>query len=207
MLSQLDIAFWKRSQVKEEGNKLVVELHSKLTEILGREPSIEFLTEQEISEWDDIAPDELSVPAELMPAPSRISRWITLPLGLVLLPVLLLCVFGGLSLLIDPPKETATARVIVGSIVLAASYGLGVLVFRLISGRESPYGGLFSPSALRGIAVVFGTIPIGLLFTPIYSDEPVRSLLMAATWVIIAIAMWKTAKRRIDRAKSANKRT
>ena len=136
-----------------------------------------------------------------MPAPVRVPRWVSMPLGLLLLPVLILCVFGGISLFIDPPEDVATARYLIGTVVIAACYGFGVVVFRLITGKESKYGGLFPPSALKGLALVFAAIPIGLVFTGFYSDEPIRSLLVAVVWVTMAISIWRTAARRIVRAK------
>ncbi len=200
----VEVPFWRRSASKEEADRIADELHRRLSAILEREPEIRVLSEQEIEEWDSATPDDLTVPNELMPPPARVSRWITLPLGLLLIPVLALCVIGGVSLFIDPPKDLALARMIVGTVVLAASFGFGVVVFRLISGRESPHGGLFPPSALKGLAIVFGAMPIGLAFTGIYSDEPIRSLAVAATWIFMAVAMWRAATRRIRRAASVD---
>lgn len=45
-----------------------------------------------------------------------------MPLGLLLLPVLALCVTGGASLFIDLPNNLALARIVVGTVVLAASF-------------------------------------------------------------------------------------
>jgi len=200
----VEVPFWRQSASREEAEKIVDELHRRLRAILEREPEIRILSDREIEEWDSATPDDLTVPHELMPPPARVSRWITLPLGVLLLPVLVLCVFGGVSLFIDPPRDVVLARIVIGTVVLAASYGFGVVVFRLITGRESPYGGLFPPGALKGLAIVFGAMPVGLAFTGMYSDEPIRGLAVAAVWIFMAVGIWRTATRRIRRAASVD---
>lgn len=203
----VEVPFWRRRAANQEAGNIADELHSQLRAILEREPEIRVLSDSEIEAWDSATPDDLTVPNELMPPPKRVPRWITLPLGLLLLPILILCVFGGVSLFIDPPKDVATARIVIGSVVLAASFGLGVVVFRLITGRESPYGGLFPPNALKGLAIVFGAMPIGLAFTGFYSDEPIRSIAVAATWILMAAGIWRMATRRMKRAAPVDSET
>lgn len=197
--------FWRGTAIKKEAESSRRELEQKLQEILGHTPEIELLTETEIEEWFSAEPEEFVVPDQLMPKPARIPRWVTLPLGLLLLPIVILCFFGGIALFIDPPKDLATAWLIIGTIVLAASFGLAVIVVRLITGKEGPYGGLFPPIALRGLALLFGAMPIGLVFTGFYSDGPVRGIAGAFVYVMMAVGIWRTASRRIDRARATQK--
>lgn len=198
----VEVPFWRRSKSRDEAERTVDELHRRLSAIFEREPGIRVLTEAEIEEWDRSTSGDLTVPTELIPPPARVSRWVTLPFGLLLLPVWALCVLGGVSLFIDPPRDLALARMAAGTVVLAASFAFGVVVYRLITGRESPYGGLFPPGALRVLAIVFALFPVGLVFTGIYEEEPIRSLGIAATWIVMAVTMRRTATRRSQRGKT-----
>ena len=199
------VSFWHGRETRRKLDQALERLYTRVQEVLAREQEIRVLSEVEIEERSARYLDDINIPEELMPPVKPVSRWITLPLGLFLLPILLLSAIGGASLFVDPVENFATARAVGGTVILAACFGLAVIVYRLITGHENKYGGLFSPNALKGFAILSVLAAITLAGVGLNIDEPIRGLAGAVFWVSMAAALWRTATGRIRRAEAKRK--
>ena len=128
-----------------------------------------------------------------------VSRWISVPLSLLLLPILLFSAVGAASLLFDNPEEYAVIRPVVGVVLLILIVVLGTVVVRIILGKKSPGGSLFPPAILRVFAVLFLILPIGGLFTNWYVDYPLSGTIQAVTYIAISATLWRLARSRSEK--------
>ncbi|QEI11229.1 hypothetical protein [Cellvibrio japonicus] len=123
-------------------------------------------------------------------------RWVTFPLGIILLPVTLVCVIGSSTLLFVPNIPPSFLTIAIGSIFLAGSLWTFYLSFRLLF--VPPRGGtdFISPFGLRAIALVFAVIPIISLFLGTFWEKPIIHSIMTIAYIGIVIQLWGMAKQR-----------
>ena len=133
---------------------------------------------------------------------NEIPVWIRVPVGIFLTFVILLCVFGALTLFADPPKSNPLLGIISGTIsILLSIWGLDKSV-RMIFGLRRE-GGLVSIATLKVASFVFLLLPIGGLFTGYYTEKGLLAVIQAIANVGIFFGLQNLAKSR--KAKLLNK--
>jgi hypothetical protein len=133
------------------------------------------------------ASEELSLP-----------RWAQVLVGILLLPVALLCVVGAISIFGIPKVQGDPLLQLVAGVICALCLWVLVLAVRLILGLRGRYG-LMGPVVLRIGAIVAIGLVIGGVFTGVYVEHPVRSLVMAAVYIVVSIGLWRLATYRSRR--------
>ena len=128
--------------------------------------------------------------------PLTLPRWIAIPAGLLLLPIVVISMLGSAFLAADPPRANPIAAQLVGLVMLALCIWLATKCFRLILGRRSKHGGLFSPNALRVFSVLSLLMPLGGLFTGYIAEHPLRSIAVGSAYFGMAIGLWSLAATR-----------
>lgn len=106
----------------------------------------------------------------LEPPGTDLSRWVQVPVGLVLGLFTLLCVFASLSLLLIPNKKSPVLAVVVGLVLLLGCFWVLEKCFRLLTGRKRKGGGLLTPNTLRVVSFFMLVLPIAGLFTGYYRE-------------------------------------
>jgi hypothetical protein len=115
--------------------------------------------------------------------------------GLVLLPLAALSVVGAISIFGIPKVQSdPLLQLLAGTIVLLCLWAASLAV-RLLFGLKGRRG-LFGPVALRAIAVAAVGLVIGGFFTGVYVTHPVRSAVLAISYVLIAWRLWQMAAQR-----------
>jgi hypothetical protein len=122
-------------------------------------------------------------------------RWVQILAGLVLLPLAALSVVGAISIFGIPKVQSdPLLQLLAGTIVLLCLWAASLAV-RLLFGLKGRRG-LFGPVALRAIAVAAVGLVIGGFFTGVYVTHPVRSAVLAISYVLIAWRLWQMAAQR-----------
>jgi hypothetical protein len=104
-------------------------------------------------------------------------------------------VVGAISIFGIPKVQSdPLLQLLAGAIVLMCVWAASLAVCLLfgLKGRR----GLFGPIALRVIAVVAIGLVIGGFFTGVYVTHPVRSTVLAISYLLIAVRLWQIAARR-----------
>lgn len=135
-------------------------------------------------------------PDEGPEAPSDLPRWVTVPLGLLLLPITLLCVLGSSFLVVSPNVEVTALYIALVSIVLAGSLWVLLLSLRLVFGKPRRRRGFLGPYELRLIAITFAAIPVVSICVGTFWEKPVLHSLMTVGYAGIVISFWQLAKER-----------
>jgi hypothetical protein len=155
------------------------------------------LTPKEDAEDSAYVDEELELDRDIEPRPPpTLPRWIAIPAGLLLLPIVLVSIAGSVFLIADPPRANPIAAQLVGLVMLALLIWLAAKCVQLIFGRRSKHGGLFSPNALRACSVVALLLPAGGLITGYAAEHPLRYIAVATAYVGIAIGLWRLAAAR-----------
>lgn len=138
---------------------------------------------------------------ELVPAPEEpsVPRWVQVLAGVALFPITLLCLVGAISIFGIPKVQADPFLQLFAGLWSVLCLWALVLSVRLILGIRGKYG-LLGPVALRIAAVVAVGLVIGGVFTGLYVEYPVRSTLLAITYVVVAVRLWRLATHRSDRA-------
>jgi hypothetical protein len=123
-------------------------------------------------------------------------RWVTLSLGLVLLPVTLLCVAGSLMILLAPSVPPSALSISIGSVFLVGSIWMSALVFRLIFINPERNRALLSPNGFRVIGLVFAGIPIVSIALGTFWQNPILHSVMTVAYIVIAAQLFRLAKER-----------
>lgn len=194
-----EVSFWKRLGGKVDFESGLEKLRKDVKALLDAESSIRFATNREIEAWD-------SHVAELVEEkigdeePKPVSRWISVPVGLVLLPILLISAIGAASLLYDNPEGYRIIRPVVGTVLLLLIVPLGSVVVRMVIGKPTAHVGLFPPLVLRAFAVTFFLLPIGGLFTGWYARFPLIGTAQAIGYFCVSAGLWRLARSRAAKA-------
>lgn len=126
----------------------------------------------------------------------QVPPWITAPVGLLLIPIVLLCVVGSIMVIFIPNPPNPTFNLVGGSVMTVLSvWGLGQ-VTRLAFNKRRRTGGLFSPVALRVMSVGAILIPVTALILGTFWERPVMHTLMAISYMLAASNLWQMASRR-----------
>jgi hypothetical protein len=122
-------------------------------------------------------------------------RWAQIVAGVVLLPLTALSVVGAVSIFGIPKVQAdALLQLLAGAIVLLCLWAVSLSV-RLLLGLKGRRG-LFGPIALRVIAVCAVGLVIGGVFTGVYVTHPLRSALLAISYLLISVRLWQLAAQR-----------
>jgi hypothetical protein len=140
--------------------------------------------------------------------PKPLSRWIIIPVGILLLPIVLLCGAGSAALLFAAHGASKGIAIAIAVPMLLLTGWLGTLVIRLLFSLEQKDGGLVSPLGLRVIAVVFLMLPLGGLFTGYFIQKPVIATIQALAYVLTffglrRLATYREASHRGEASKPA----
>jgi hypothetical protein len=128
--------------------------------------------------------------------PKPLPRWVTIPLGIFLAPVTLICVIGSLSLLVAPNVPSTAITVSISSLFLAGSLWVFFLSLRLIFVNPKSKSKLISPNGLRAIALLFTAIPIISLVLGTFWEKPVVHCIMTIAYIGIVLRLWSMANER-----------
>ncbi len=130
---------------------------------------------------------------ELTPSPEEptIPRWVQITAGIVLLPFTLLSLIGAVSIFGIPKVQGDPLLQLFTGHLRVVRVGSRPSI-RLIFGIRGS-NGLLGPTALRIAAIVAIGLLIGGAFTGIYVEHPVRSVLLAASYVVVSIKLWRLA--------------
>lgn len=126
--------------------------------------------------------------------PRPLPRWITFPLGVVLVPFTLLCVFGSALTLVAPNVPPSLLTVSIGSLFLAGSLWVFYLSLRLLFVSPKGNAKFISPVGLRIIALVFVAIPITSIALGTFWEKPVIHSLMTVGYIGIVLGLWGMAE-------------
>ncbi len=132
--------------------------------------------------------------------PKPLPRWVTIPLGLFLAPITLICVIGSLSLLLAPNVPPTAITVSISSLFLAGSLWVFFLSFRLIFVDPKSKSKLISQNGLRAIALVFAVIPIVSLVLGTFWEKPIVHSIMTIAYIGIMLRLWGMANERKQNA-------
>lgn len=199
-----ELSIFKRLRGSADTDAALAKLGAYVRAILEEEPSIRFATKEQIAAWEDseLDPDlprETIEKVETQKAePAAVPWWITIPIGLVLLPVLALALLFPASFLTGNSQgyEIIGPLIGLGGLLLLSPLVLAVL--RMIFRWRPPHGGLFPPFMLRIFAGLFLVPPIAGVFAGWYVEDPIRAVLMAMVSVAISTSLWRlsTARKR-----------
>lgn len=134
--------------------------------------------------------------------PKPLSRWVTVPLGLLLTPFTLLCVIGSASLLIAPNVPPTLLTVSLSSLFMAGSIWVFLLSLRLVFANPRKGGNFISPFALRAIALVFVAIPVAALVTGSFSKNAGVHSVMTILYMGIVVRLFSMARVRAQNSSS-----
>lgn len=166
--------------------------------ILESEPSVRMATAQEITAWEDGVVDVVEEHFDDVHVPKPVSRWISVPIGLLTLPILLISAIGAVTLLFDNPREYEVIRPVAGTILLVLIVLIGLAVMRMLVGKP-PFGGPFPPALLRALAILLFALPIGGLFTGWYVEHPIMGTVQAILYFLIGSSLWRRARARAEK--------
>ncbi|WP_374535656.1 hypothetical protein [Chitinimonas taiwanensis] len=130
--------------------------------------------------------------SEIEPAP--LSRWITLPLGLVLTPFTFLCAFGSSTLLYAPNVPPTFASITISSIFFIGSLWVFYLSLRLVFVNPKGKSSFINPTGLRAFGLVFALIPIVSLVTGSFWDRPFVYGIMSIIYFGVTMKLFSIAK-------------
>ncbi len=128
--------------------------------------------------------------------PKPLPRWVTVTLGLLLVPFTLICVVGSATLVIDPNVPRSILTTGLGSLFLIGSLWVFYLSLRLIFSNPKSKRKFVSPIALRLIAMVFLAIPLLSLYLGTFWEKPVVHSLMTIGYLGVALRLWELSKYR-----------
>lgn len=128
--------------------------------------------------------------------PPSLSRWITVPLGLLLAPFTILCVAGSLMLLLSPNIEPTLMSLSVGGTFLAGSVWFFYLSLLLIFGNPKRKVSFIGPLALRVIALIFTTIPLISFISGTFWEKPIVNTILTAAYLSVVVKILSMAKHR-----------
>lgn len=182
--------------MEDDPEPAFAKLYRDVRSILKSERGIKFASPETIDTWESDVEKILEERFEYNPEPKPVSRCIALPVGVLMLPILLISIVGSASLLFDNPEGYEIIRPIAGTILLLICALLAVVAFRLITGRRGRHGGLFGPTTLRVFAGMFFLLPIGGFFSGWYLEHPVAGPMQALTYYVISFSLWRLAVHR-----------
>lgn len=186
-------SFIGRLFTKVDPEPELAKLHGDMRRILESERGIRFASPETIESWETGVEEIIKDRLEQNPEPKPVSRWITLPVGVLMLPILLISVVGSASLLYDNPEGYEISRPIAGTILLLICGLLAMIAFRLITGKTGQHGGLLGPVALRVFAGMFFLLPIGGFFSGWYVEHPIAGPMQALSYYAISFSLWRLA--------------
>lgn len=124
-----------------------------------------------------------------------VPRWIQIPVGLLMLPFMLLCLAGSAMFAVSPPAKHRALAIAIGLLmVLVCFWCIGKAVC-LIFGWHTR-GGLMGPMALRIVGVFFLLLPLAGFFTGYYSRWGLLGILQALAYVSIFFGLFSLARSR-----------
>jgi hypothetical protein len=132
--------------------------------------------------------------------PQPLPRWVTIPLGIFLAPITLICVIGSSTLLLAPNVPPSVVTVSLGSLFLAGSLWVFFLSLRLIFVDPKSKSKLISATGLRAIALVLAVIPIISIALGTFGEKPVVHSIMTIAYIAIVLRLWGMAKQRHSNA-------
>jgi len=128
----------------------------------------------------------------------ELSKWIRLPIALVLFLILLLCAAGSFTIIIYPPENNPIFALLLGSfMMLACLWGLKKTICMFVGVKTK--GGLLSPFELRVIAVIFLAMPFSIFFTGNYKENDYLVIIQAIVYISIFFILIGLAKYRSRR--------
>jgi ABC-type microcin C transport system permease subunit YejB len=128
--------------------------------------------------------------------PKPLSRWVTIPLGIVLTPVTLLCVIGSAIILVAPNVPSSLLTISMGSLFLAGSIWVFYLTIRLIFLNPKGNSKFMPPLGLKVIALVFAAIPIISVVLGTFWEKPIIHSIMTIAYIGIVLRLWSVANHR-----------
>lgn len=132
--------------------------------------------------------------------PKPLSRWVTIPAGILLMPITLLCVIGSALLILAPNVPPTLLTISLGSLFLFGSLWICCLSFRLVFTNPNSNKKLISPLGLRIIALVFASIPIISLSLGTFWENPIIHTIMTVSYIGIVFRLFGIAKNREQNA-------
>jgi hypothetical protein len=128
--------------------------------------------------------------------PRPLPRWITMPLGVIFVPITLLCVVGSALILVAPNVPPSIMTVSLGSLLLAGSLWVFYLSLRLLFVSPKGSAKFISPVGLRIIALLFATIPVVSVALGAFWEKPIINSLMTIAYIGIVLRLWGIAGQR-----------
>lgn len=146
----------------------------------------------------EVAPSEPHHCEDLPFEPESVPRWVQISVGVVLLPLTLLCAVGAASIFGIPKVQGDPLLQLLAAAICFLCLWAIVLAVRLLFGIRGK-GGLMGPWALRAVGVAAVGLVVGGFFTGVWSEHPIRTALMSAAYVPVAIRVWRSAGNRSAR--------
>lgn len=135
---------------------------------------------------------------ELEPKP--LSRWVTVPLGLLLAPFTLICVIGSAIILLAPNVPPSVLTISLGTIFLAGSIWVFLLSLKLIFANPKNNSHFIPPIGLKIVGLIFAIIPIVSLILGTFWEKPVLHSIMTIAYIGIVLKLWVLANYRQQNA-------
>lgn len=185
---------------KPDMHEGLTRLDTQLRSTLEAEPQIEIVDESVANNWFANLPKTSPI-NDAGQEPDSLPRWIQVIVGMLLLPMTLLCVAGALTMFTIPKVQTdPLAQLLTVVISLLSVWGV-IIAVRLILGLKGKYG-LLGPIALRTIAAVAVGLVIGGFFTGAYIEHPLRATALVIIYAVVAVRLWNAADRKSQRRSS-----
>lgn len=128
--------------------------------------------------------------------PKPLPVWITVPIGLLLLPICLISIIGSIYIIFIPDAINPIFNLIGGTLFAALSIWVTAQAVRLAFNLKRKGPGLFSPITLKLIAICVVLIPIISLVVGSFWEKPIIYSAMAIAYFLAAIGLFKLSAAR-----------
>ena len=133
--------------------------------------------------------------------PKTLPRWVTILLGIILVPFALMSVIGSLVVLLAPNVPYSVLTIFLGTVFLAGSLWVLLLSLRLIFISPNNRKGFISPTALKVGAAIFASIPIVSLLIGKFWERPVAYGIMTVAYIGMIYRALAMARQREKRSR------
>lgn len=127
----------------------------------------------------------------------RLTKWITIPLGLLLLPLALVSIVASILFFLSPDNSLSFSRFTIGSLLLTTSTFALILSYRMILNQPSRKdAGLLPPWLLYAAGALFAIFPLASIAFGTFWDNPLRNSVMTIAYIFIVPWCFRLANSR-----------
>jgi hypothetical protein len=137
--------------------------------------------------------------------PKPLPTFITVLVGLILLPICLLSIIGSIYIIFIPEANYPEINLVAGTLLTLLSIWATFIGIKLLFNLKGTNSGLFNPLSLRIIGTVTFLIPIIAMVIGTFWEKPLRHTIMTIAYWLAAFGLWRLAAFR-EKLNSSDKR-